>query len=237
LRAAAQKSIELDPLLAEAHAAMGFLYSREHAWAEADQSFRRAIALNPTLLHVYTSYSLTTLLPLGRFQEDERLLRAALERDPYSLEVKRELGLIYLTSGRYRESILLLEQIKAVNPTYEVLPLLLARAQSLAGRIDEAMPYWNSVSSQVGSQHWMAYAFVHAGRRDEIERLVAQPQVAYRQVLFYAALGDKDRAFDALSRAADEAPHRTVRLLQYPELADLRGDPRFNAIRAKFHLQ
>jgi hypothetical protein len=55
--------------------------------------------------------------------------------------------------------------------------------------------------------------------------------------LYQAALGDKERALAALEAAAEAAPHRTVRLLVYPELADLRGDPRFEAIRAKFHLR
>ena len=237
MKSAAEKAIELDPLLAEAHAAMGFLHSREFAWDEAEKSFERAIELNPSLTHVYTSYSLTTLLPLGRFQEAEVLLDEARRRDPLSLAVQRELALVLVTSGRYQEAIRLLEGVRAVDPEFPVVDLLLARAQSLAGRINEAMPYWESVRTVLGSQQWMAYAFVRVGRRAEIERLVAEPQVAYRQVLFYAALGDKTRALDALERAADEAPHRVVRLLQYPELADLRGDPQFEAIRARFHLR
>ena len=236
MRSAAEKSIELDPLLAEAHAAMGFLHSRDLAWDDAARSFERAIELNPSLTHVYTSYSLSTLLPLGRFDQAEALLDEARRRDPLSLHVQRELALLFLTSGRYDEALRLLDAMRAVDPQFPALPLLRARAQSLAGRYEEAMPYWDSVRTIVGSQHWMAYAFVRAGRRAEIEQLAASPQVAYRQVLFFAALGDNDRALAALEIAAKEAPHRVVRLLQYPELAGLRGDPRFEAVRETFRL-
>ena len=236
MRTTAQKAIELDPLLAEAHAAMGVLYSRENAWEEAQRSFDRAVELNPGLTHVVTSYSLTTLEPLGRADYAETLLREALRRDPLSLDAKRQLGALWLLTGRYAEALRVFEEIAAVDPNYPYLVLLVARTQSLAGRIEDAMPYWNSVRHLVGSQQWMAYAFVRVGRRPEIEQIAAQPQVAYRQVLFYAALGDKDRALESLARAADEAPHRTVRLLQYPEIASLRGDPRFEAVRRRFHL-
>ena len=72
------KPLELDPLLAEAHAAMGWLYSRELDWDNAQKSFRRAIELNATLSHIYVNYVSTTLRPLGKLEEAERLLRTAL---------------------------------------------------------------------------------------------------------------------------------------------------------------
>jgi tetratricopeptide (TPR) repeat protein len=45
---AAETALQLDPMLAEAHAAMGLLYSRRLDWQQAEESFRRAIELNPS---------------------------------------------------------------------------------------------------------------------------------------------------------------------------------------------
>jgi serine/threonine-protein kinase len=236
VRTAAERAMEIDPLLAEAHAAMGLLHSREFAWAEADRSFRRAIDLNPGLTPTYTIYSLTTLLPQGRFEEAETLLFEARQRDPLSLDVQREVALLQLTRGQYDDAIRTMEQVLTVERNYPAVELLLARARSLAGRIDEAMPYWESVRAEIGMQQWLAYAYVRAGRRAEVERMLLAHTSAYRQAIIYTALGDHDRALDALDRAAVEAPHRVVRLLQYPELAELRDDPRFAAIRARFGL-
>jgi hypothetical protein len=82
----------------------------------------------------------------------------------------------------------------------------------------------------------MAATYVRSGRRAEVERMAAAHRNPYRLALFHAALGQPDQALEALARAADEAPDRVVRLLSYPELEDLRGDPRFQTIRARFRL-
>jgi hypothetical protein len=59
----------------------------------------------------------------------------------------------------------------------------------------------------------------------------------YRQALNYAALGDKERTFEALSRAAVVAPQRTAAVLAYPEMSLLRGDPRLDQLRQRFNLR
>ncbi len=49
MRSAAFKALELDPLLADAHAAMGQVHAFDHEWTQAETSFRRALQLNPSL--------------------------------------------------------------------------------------------------------------------------------------------------------------------------------------------
>ena len=46
MRPAALKAIELDSLLADAHAAMGHVHSLDRDWAKAETSFRHALELN-----------------------------------------------------------------------------------------------------------------------------------------------------------------------------------------------
>jgi hypothetical protein len=88
-----------------------------------------------------------------------------------------------------------------------------------------------------GVQHWMAHAYVLVGRRAEVERMAATHDHPFRLAVIYAALGDNDRAFEALDRAAISVPHRVaVDLLREPEMATLRGDPRFDAVRKKLGL-
>jgi hypothetical protein len=58
----------------------------------------------------------------------------------------------------------------------------------------------------------------------------------YRQLVIYTALGDKDRAFDALERATVTDPQRVGLILAFPETAVLRGDPRLAAFRRRFGL-
>jgi hypothetical protein len=55
--------------------------------------------------------------------------------------------------------------------------------------------------------------------------------------LNYAALGDKECTFEALSRAAVVAPQRTAAVLAYPERSLLRGDTRLDQLRKRFNLR
>src|SRR5262249_31369586 len=76
MRAAAERAIELDPLLAEAHA-LALVYSRYGQWKQAEKSFRYALQLNPNHSTTYTDFSLYLLRVLGRNNEAIQLLRTA----------------------------------------------------------------------------------------------------------------------------------------------------------------
>jgi TolB-like protein/tetratricopeptide (TPR) repeat protein/tRNA A-37 threonylcarbamoyl transferase component Bud32 len=247
MRTAALKALELDPDLAEAHAAMGIVSARDLDWSSSQRDFQQAIALNPSLSQVYTNYSFFTLRPLRRFDEAERLLKVALKSDPLSLDVWREMGQLYFTVGRYDEAIDLLQRVRAVDPRFPTADVVLARALACSGRVNEALALYDLIESQKpdgapllsrapeGAPHYQAYAYVKAGRRSDAERLAAEnDQYAYRATIIYAALGDIDRAFEALQRTADREPQRVPLLLTWPELASLRGDPRFAAIQKRF---
>ena len=56
------------------------------------------------------------------------------------------------------------------------------------------------------------------------------------QALIFAGLGDKDRTFSALDRAALAGPIRIGKALTFPEFAVLRGDPRVRPLRKKVSL-
>lgn len=239
MRPAAMKAIELDPLLAEAHAAMGITYSRERDWENAQQAFDRAIELNPSLTQIHTSYSISTLLPLGKLRQALQLLDAALMTDPLSLDVRRQLALVQIAAGRYDDAIANLRHLLAVDPDLPFAPLQLARALTFSGRPAEAVAHWESAPTRHGEwQRWLAHAYVRLGRHAEVQRLVEahKNEHPYRQAIVYAALADKNRTFEALNRAADILPHRTAILLVYPEMRFLRGDPRLDALRRKLNL-
>ena len=82
----------------------------------------------------------------------------------------------------------------------------------------------------------MAHAYVMAGRRAEVEKIAAAADHPLHLAIIYAALGDNDRALLALDRAADILPQRVGLIMMYPEMASLRGDARFAAIRRKLGL-
>src|SRR5262245_17700309 len=241
IRPAAVKALELDPQLADAHAAMALVHVRDLDWPAAQKAFQRALELNPSLTHVYTSYSYSTLRPLGKHHEALRFLRVALENDPLSLDVQREIGAVQLDAGQYEEAINTLERVRAVEPDFPYVDIHLAAALVLAGRPAEALPVFERIDRRSRrprrAPQW-ALAYVALGRRAEAEALAAEHAdgLPSGQVAIYAALGDKDRAFDALQRMAATQPLRMPLQLAMPAMAPLRGDPRFTSLRERFRL-
>jgi TolB-like protein len=246
LRTAAVKARELDPLLADAHAAMGWAYSREHDWTNAEHAFQRAIELNPSLTQTYTGYSHSTLQPLEKFDEALRILRVALRNDPLSLDVQREIGVVQFFAGRYAEAIDTFRRVRAVEADFPFVQNFLGRALMFAGRLPEAVLMLEKLDGhhlgrakavQVRRPPWLAQAYVMTGRRAAAETMVAQAGDSFSDLaIIYAALGDKDRTFDALERMAVVQPHHVGDILINPEMVVLHGDPRLTALRERFGL-
>jgi TolB-like protein/DNA-binding winged helix-turn-helix (wHTH) protein len=235
MRPAALKALELDPLLADAHAAMGHVHAFDHGWAKAELSFRRALQLNPSLTTTYTDFVMSTLLPEGKLDEAMRLLEAALRVDPLSLDVRRVLAHVQINAGLYDRAIDNCNRVLAVDPAFPFVALLRARALLHKGRVTEAARWMEKQGR--GAEGYLGYAYAISGRRADAEALAARnhdyPQ---RQAMIYAGLGDKDHAFDALERLAALNPRRTGAYLTRPELARLQGDPRMAALRARLGL-
>src|SRR5262249_41789930 len=75
MRAAAEKAIRFDPLLSEAHQALGLIHARDGQWAHSEKSFRRAIELEPSNSLAHSDLTLVLLLPLGRIEEGVHEMR------------------------------------------------------------------------------------------------------------------------------------------------------------------
>src|SRR5215471_8084442 len=187
MRAAAERAIQLDPLLAEAHHALAMEYARDGNWTNAETSFRHAIDLAPSDSAAHGDLTLYLLLPLGRIDEGVRQMRIAEKRDPLSPYVQEILAWVLISSGRYEEAANHCQ--KAIGATE-----CLGRARLGQGRIDEAIQILSTDPKYLG------YAYGRAGRREEAEKLAAAAPGPFSQALTYAGLGDKDRTLDALDR-------------------------------------
>jgi TolB-like protein/Tfp pilus assembly protein PilF/predicted Ser/Thr protein kinase len=242
MQQAAERALELDPLLAEGHAAMGFVHSRHYDFENAEKSFLRAIELDPSLTQTYTNYWTTTLLPVERLNEAEQLLQVAMRNDPMSGAVHDHLGFMKLVAGRSDEAIDHFTRARALDAGLPFVDQHMGRALTFAGRLPEALSWFDRRTGgsdknlPEGIRTWMAVAFVRAGRRATVEEWVEETDEPYRRALFHAALGNRDQTFEELDRAARIVPHRVVPLLVYPEMRLLRGDPRLEELRKKLGL-
>jgi tetratricopeptide (TPR) repeat protein len=227
---AARRAVALDPSLPEAHAAIGNAAARERDWPLAEASFKRALELGPRLTTVHTDFVLSTLLPLGKLDEAIERLREARTADPLSLDVRRVMALIEVDSGRYAEAVANAEWVLERDPAFPYADTWLGRALALSGRHADALAVLERNPENWG---YVGYTLAVSGRPAEAEAIAARhPDSPSRQMLIYAGLGDRDRAAEALERAAAANWWRGVTWMRRPEMAVLHGDPRLAAIAA-----
>jgi TolB-like protein/Flp pilus assembly protein TadD len=238
MRAAAEKAIQLDPLLPEAHSALGMAYARNGRWDLAEGSFRRALEIAPNLSFAHGSFGWYCLLPLGRIEEAVREFRAEESNDPLSPNVQYDLAWALLSAGRYDQAARECEKIPAdIDWRSECL----GRALTAQGRAVDAV----RVLTPPSRDRWgyLAYAYAKAGRRTEAEKLIADATMRYpwmkgpwNYALAFAGLGDQHRTIEQLDRMAGVGPVRMGTTLNGPEFAFVRDDPRVRLLRKKVGL-
>jgi tetratricopeptide (TPR) repeat protein len=236
MRSAAEKAIQLDPLLAEAQDAMAIACSRDARWEQSEKCFRRAVELDPNNPMYHGHYAMYLLLPVGRIEEALQHLRIGEKADPLSYEVHFDAAYVLFAAERYKEAAHHCGKLPADAPdkTWCLDQLLLKQA-----RIDEAtrtleMAFRNDSSSRVRSD--LAYAYALAGRREDAENLVASVGDLFDHARVFAGLRDRERTLEALDRAVVAGPFRMGRALAFPKYAFLRGDPRLKSVRNKVGL-
>lgn len=236
MRAAAEKAIQLDPFLAEAHDALGLVYAREGQWEEAEKSFRHAIEIDPNRSITYNNFGMWLLWVLGRKEEALHQLRLSEKADPLSRVIHTYLGLVLISAERYQEAAT--SCLKLPGDDAGRSPCL-ARARLGQGDLDEAVRLLTNapdLTRNPQTRGFLGHVYAKAGRREEAEKLAAASPYPNEQALIFAGLGDKDRTLDALDRMAVLGAQRIGIYLNDPELALIRGDPRVQVLRQKVGL-
>jgi TolB-like protein/Tfp pilus assembly protein PilF len=238
MQPAAEKALELDPLLAEAHGALGMVYAREAQWARSEKSFHRALELDPSDSVINGNFALSLLFPLGRIGEAVRQLRIAVKNDPFAPRLRYILANALIAAGRFDEAAGYCLNLPAAFPGRSEW---LARARLGQGRIPEAIQILEDAihrgdPDDTAVRGFLGYAYGRAGRRADAAKLAAQTSDPYEQALTFAGLGDKERTLEALERARALGPVRLGRDLTYPEFELVRADPRLKALREKVGL-
>ena len=247
MRAAAEKAIELDPLLAEAHSALGIAYARDGEWLASAKSFRRAIELDPNRSATYGDFAVYVLMTLGRIREALDQMRAAQRSDPLSAEVRSELAFVLLSDHRYDEAAAECEMLPDEcrcwpAPTEPVRNECLGRARMGQGRLREGVEILAAGVAKgvrIGApiRGYLAYGYGRLGRYEEAEKIVgADWQYPYHQAIALIGMGDRNRALEALEKMAPQGPVRVGLALAVPELEALREDSRVKALREKVGL-
>jgi serine/threonine-protein kinase len=239
IRSTARKALELDPNLADAHAAVGRVSTDEWQWERAEQAFRRAMDLNPENEYACNCYA-ELLAILGRNAEAVELMQQAAKRNPQLPASFALLGLRLYEARRYAEAEVAFRRALDMDEKNAIASGFLGAVYLATGRADAAVRLYERPPLRGTSYH--AVALASSGRRNEALEMLrrAEPKAGPFDyggfARAYAILGDKDRAFQWLTKAFDE--HGAyIELVNVAPMFDVfKGEPRFAALIARMHL-
>jgi tetratricopeptide (TPR) repeat protein len=247
-REAALKAEELDPTLAEGHAALALVrFYYDWDWNEAERECRLAIDLNPNYATAHSWYSLY-LRAMGRNAEALSEAQRAREIDPLSPSAGIRLALSYSDTGHTDRALQELTKTLELDPTFS--PALRARAKLYEdmGQWKEAIQEYRKavdLSQDATNVAALARAYAMTGQRAEALRLVHELQSRpkdnyvspYEFAPIFTALGDKGRALSLLEQAFRERDSRMPYLAVDKWLAPLHSEPRFKALQTQLRLR
>jgi TolB-like protein len=233
MRVAAEKAIQLDPLSAEAYDALGVVYSRQAQWEHSERCFRRALELQPNRALTRRHLTMCVLLPLGRIDEVLEQCRLAEKGDPLASYVHGFIAYMLISAHRFDEAA---THCAKVLPADRAMGQCLGRIRLGQGRIGEAIQFFTANPDPLDPGGFLGHALARAGRREEAEKLAAGTTNPFTQALIFAGLGDHERTLEALDHMTVLGAVRIGRVLTFPELDLIRGDPRLKALRRKVGL-
>ena len=238
-REAAQKALELDSGLSEAHTSLAWVkYRFDWDWRGAEEEFRRALELNPNNAQARQWYA-DYLMAMGRFDDALAEMRRARELDPLSILANWNVGRMLYHARRYDESLAELRKALELNDNVARTHAYLGSIYRQQGRDDEALAAHlklaaltdvsperiAAVKSAYGSGGWQAVwrKELEWALEDSERRHVSPFIVAW----YYSRVADRDGVFEWLNKSVEERDGSLVYLKIDQRWDFVRADPRF----------
>ncbi len=243
--AAAQRALDLDDSLAEAHLSMAGLKRVTWNWTEAEQQYKRAIELNPNLAAVHFRYAFF-LSTQQRHDQAIAEIRRARELDPLKRGINNDIGYVLYFARKYDEAIEQYQIGLELDPNFGPAHygrgfVYAAQAQYLAA-INEYREMIRLSGEHTGVECYLGFALAKNGQRQEAEAILKRLRNGkgyvsqFELAILYAGLGEQDLAFSALERAYAAHDSQMQYLNIEPHFNELRTDARFASLSQRVDL-
>jgi len=240
-KSAAQKALEIDEQLPEAHTTLAALAADNWEWAEADRLFKRAFELNPNYATAHQWYG-EYLVHVGRLDEALQEFKLAQELDPTSPIISSILGQTLYLERRYDEAIDELRKTLELDPDFVNTHWMLGMVYEQKAMHEEAKAeFEKAVNLSGGATNILALlgvSYARSGNKSEAQNVLDKLNALIRQkrahphdlAIIYAGRGDRDRAFEWLEKAYEDHSWLMLYLKVDPFFDPLRSDPRFQGL-------
>jgi Tfp pilus assembly protein PilF len=238
----AEKAVAVDPNLAEAHAALGWVrFFIEWKFAEGLAELRRAQQLspwNPTANDLLAR----VVVYFGQFEQAEKVARQSIELDPLAYQARISLARVLFAEGKLDETEAAARKAAELQPTAAGNHRFQVFVAIQRGDGEAALREAQLEPNEGYRRFELALADYTRGERraadEALAELIAKDRdfLAYQVAQVYAWRGENDKAFEWLQVSLDTHDTGTVSLLIDPLLRGLQHDPRYNRLLAKIGL-
>jgi len=245
---AAQRALEIDDTLPEAHAALGMvLMFYDWDWQGAKREFSRAIELNPGCAIAHQRLAQYFNL-VNNFAEAMHEYAIALDLDPLSPSICSSVALEFFLMGDYDQAIQQAEKSLEIDPNHPPTHYLLGWVHKRRGDLCKSVDSLERVTTLDDSSLYLAaLGHVYGLNGDQTKALNVLDQLekrskneyvsSYCRALVYVGLGEKDLAFHWLERAFEERSEMIPWLNVGADCDSLRSEPRFHNLLQRCGLE
>src|SRR5437660_292256 len=241
-REAALRGLSLDDNLAEAHNALGFVLTvADYDYEAGEREYKRAIELNPN--YTTAHHNLGVMLSrTGRPAEGMAELRRALELEPFSSVVNRLYGEVLVFTRHYDEGLAQLKKTVEMDPGFPTTYFALSNTYRLMGKYVESVEAYARFQELYDRPQTAAFArasFAAGGWQGFLRDMTSKRPEGfspYMAAVFFAQLGERDKAFAELEKAYENREYQLRFLKIDPSVDSLRDDPRFKELMRRMRL-
>ena len=235
---AAQRAVELDETLPEAHVSLGSIkLFYEFDWDGAERELARAIALNPNLAEAHHQMA-HLRSAMGRHHEAIAEILRAEELDPLSPMIVADVSWIYSLAKDHPRSLAAARKAERLDPKFWYGVAMLGLSLEGSGHLPEAIATLERARTLDQGPlvlELLGGAYATAGRTEDAQRVLAQlTRMAqsryvcpYEVATVYAGLGDKRHALDWLKKSFEVKADCTPWMNVDSKLDSMRADPGF----------
>jgi serine/threonine-protein kinase len=242
----AQRALQLEPQLAEAHLSLAGALGGAFDWRSAQVEFDRAIELNPNLAWAYEIYA-WFLGGLGRLDEAIAKDKKAIELDPLNSFFQAALAYFLYHARRYDDAIVQIRRTLDLDPASTLARHLLGCCFLWKGDTAGAIAEFQRSKIMVAGawyQGLLGYAYAIAGDRPKAEQILRElEEMAKRQYVsstafadIHLGLGETEKALDWLEESYQDQESACWYLKVDPIYDSVRNEPRFHALLKKLGL-
>jgi len=247
-RAAAQKALEFDKKLVEAHSTLAFVkLFYEWDWKGAEQEFQRTLDLNPNYAIARQWYAME-LAALGRHDEAVRETERALQLDPLSMSINTTSGLLFYLVRQFDQALEQCLKTIDLDPNFFASHFVCGLCYEEKGMHKEAVVEFKKAVELSG--RWplflagLGHGWATLGDRVEAEKLITELRytshkryrASYSIAAIYAGLGEISTALEWMEKACDERGTWLIFLKVHPYFDSFRSQPRFIALLEQLNL-